>query len=113
MQDDYITSEVVSEHLLGMLGVAVEYPFDESTAVYKKSDMMFALVAEDKLPVRLSVRCDPQLSKILQEKYESVMPGDRLDKKYWITIVLSGQIAWDDIVGLITHSYNLVSASSD
>ena len=70
---------------------------------------MFALISEGKNPVNLSLKCDPELSKILREKYEEVMPGYHLNKKHWNTIVLSGQLDWEEIQGLISHSYQLVS----
>lgn len=70
---------------------------------------MFALIAEGKEPIRLSLKCDPQLSTVLREKYETVLPGYHLSKKHWNTIILTGQLPWDDIKGLILHSYNLVA----
>ncbi|HET7673152.1 MAG TPA: MmcQ/YjbR family DNA-binding protein [Candidatus Saccharimonadales bacterium] len=70
---------------------------------------MFALIAEGSDPVRLSLKCDPKLSELLREKYESVMPGYHLNKKHWNTLVLSGQLPWEEIQALILHSYNLVA----
>lgn len=72
------------------------------------SGKMFALIAEGKNPVRLSLKCDPLLAETLRAKYESVMPGYHLNKKHWNTIVLSGQIGQEEIFGLINHSYDLV-----
>lgn len=69
---------------------------------------MFALIQEGKEPLRLSLKCDPLLAETLREKYESVMPGYHLNKKHWNTIVLSGQLPWEEIKGLIRHSYDLV-----
>ena len=89
-----------------------EYPFGEEVAVYKTNDKMFALLAEGSNPVRISLKCDPQLSEVLREKYESVMPGYHLNKKHWNTIVLSGQLPWEDIQGFIRHSYDLVTGKS-
>ncbi|MBI3624059.1 MmcQ/YjbR family DNA-binding protein, partial [Candidatus Saccharibacteria bacterium] len=34
--------------------------------------------------------------------------GYHLNKKHWNTIVLSGQLPWDEIQALIRHSYDLV-----
>jgi predicted DNA-binding protein (MmcQ/YjbR family) len=87
----------------------LDYPFGEGVAVYKVGDKMFALISEGKEPVRLSLKADPALSKLLREKYIEVMPGYHLNKKHWNTIVLSGQLDWEDIKGLIRHSYNLVA----
>jgi predicted DNA-binding protein (MmcQ/YjbR family) len=39
------------------------------------------------------------------------MPGDHLNKKHWNTLVLSGQLEWGEVQGLIRHSYELVAGS--
>lgn len=98
----------VEEYVLSMPNAWLDYPFGEGVAVYKIGDKMFALISEGKTPVNLSLKCDPVLSKVLREKYESVMPGYHLNKKHWNTLVLSGQLSWDEVKDLIRHSYNLV-----
>ncbi len=98
----------VEAFMLSMPNAKLDYPFGEDVAVYKVKDKMFALIAEGTEPLRISLKCDPRLSTILKEKYESVMPGYHLNKKHWITIVLSGQLPWEEIEGLIRHSYQLV-----
>lgn len=99
----------VEDYVLSMPNAVREYPFGEGVAVYKVDDKMFALMDEKKEPVNLSLKCDPQLSQVLREKYESVMPGYHLNKKHWNTLILSGQLAWDEVQDLIRHSYNLVA----
>lgn len=101
--------KTVEDYVLSMPGARLDYPFGEGTAVYKTGDKMFALIAEGKAPVRLSLKCDPELSKVLREKYEEVMPGYHLNKKHWNTLVLSGQLSWPEVQGLIRHSYDLVA----
>lgn len=105
-----ITHKEVEEYLLSMPNTRLDYPFGEGVAVYKTSgDKMYALVQEGSSPVRLSLKCDPLLSKTLRERYESVMPGYHLNKKHWNTILLTGQLSWEEIQDLIRLSYNLVS----
>jgi len=104
--------KTVEDYVLSMPDAHLDYPFGEGVAVYKVGDKMFALIAEGKSPVNISLKCDPQLSAVLREKYESVMPGYHLNKKHWNTIVLSGQLSWDEVQDLIRHSYLLVSGES-
>jgi len=106
-----ITHKEVENYLLSMPNAKLDYPFGEDVAVYKVSDKMFALVKEGSDPVRISLKCDPLLSQRLREKYESVMPGYHLSKKHWNTILLTGQLEWEDVQGLIRHSYQLVSGA--
>lgn len=101
--------KTVEDYILSMPNARLDYPFGKDVAVYKVEDKMFALIAEDKQPVRLSLKCDPELSKVLREKYEEVMPGYHLNKKHWNTLVLSGQLEWEEVQGLIRHSYQLVT----
>jgi predicted DNA-binding protein (MmcQ/YjbR family) len=101
--------KTVEEYVLSMPNAKLDYPFGEEVAVYKVNDKMFALIQEGKTPVRISLKCDPELSKVLREKYEEVMEGYHLNKKHWNTIILTGQLSWDDIKALIRHSYDLVA----
>jgi predicted DNA-binding protein (MmcQ/YjbR family) len=101
--------KTVEEYILSMPNARLDYPFGEGVAVYKVNDKMFALISEEKEPVNLSLKCDPQLSSVLREKYETVMPGYHLNKKHWNTIVLTGQLPWEEVQALVRHSYDLVT----
>lgn len=113
--------KTVEEYILSMPNARLDYPFGEGVAVYKvghgakgkgQSDgKMFAIISEDKKPLQISLKCDPQLAITLREKYETVLEGYHLNKKHWNTIILSGQLPWEEIQGLILHSYNLVSSN--
>lgn len=100
--------KLVEEYILSMQGAKLDYPFGEDVAVYKVKDKMFALIQEGKDPVRISLKCDPLLAETLRNKYDTVMAGYHLNKKHWNTIVLTGQLEWEEIQGLIRHSYDLV-----
>lgn len=101
--------KTVEDYILSFEGAVREYPFGEGVAVYKAHDKMFALIAEGTDPLRLSVKGDPQLNTLLREKYETVMPGYHLNKKHWNSIVLTGQLTWEEIQDLIRHSYILIT----
>jgi predicted DNA-binding protein (MmcQ/YjbR family) len=108
-----MTHKQVEDYILSMPNAKLDYPFGEDVAVYKVKDKMFALIVEKKLPVRLSLKCDPQLATLLREKYDTVMPGYHLNKKHWNTIVLTGQLPWEEVQGLIRHSYDLVAGNNN
>ena len=94
-----------------MPNAKLDYPFGEDVAVYKAKDKMFALIREKKIPVQLSLKCDPLLAETLRAKYDTVMPGYHLNKKHWNTIVLTGQLPWEEVQGLIRLSYDLATKS--
>lgn len=104
--------KTVEKYLLSLPEAKLDYPFGEQAAVYKVNDKMFAIIREGKNPVQLSLKCDPILAETLRAKYETVLPGYHLNKKHWNTILLTGQLPWEEIQGLITLSYNLVSGKS-
>ncbi|MBR0480074.1 MmcQ/YjbR family DNA-binding protein [Candidatus Saccharibacteria bacterium] len=56
----------------------------------------------------LEVRCDEKLSKLLKEKYESVMES-RYFGRGGIEIVPAGQLKADEIEDLVRLSYNLTA----
>jgi predicted DNA-binding protein (MmcQ/YjbR family) len=103
--------KTVEEYVLSMPNAKLDYPFGEGVAVYKAQDKMFALIAEKTDPLRLSLKCDPQLAVVLRDKYETVLEGYHLNKKHWNTIILTGQLPWEEIQGLIRHSYDLVTGA--
>jgi predicted DNA-binding protein (MmcQ/YjbR family) len=107
--------KVVEEYVLSMPNARLDYPFGKGVAVYKVGQAddakMFALISEGKQPVQISLKCDPLLAETLREKYESVQPGYHLNKKHWNTIVLTGQLEWEEVQDLIRHSYDLVAKS--
>lgn len=101
--------KTVEDYILNLPNARLDYPFGKGVAVYRAGEKMFALIQEGKQPVRLSLKCDPALSKVLREKYEEVMPGYHLNKKHWNTLILSGQLSWPEVQELIRHSYQLVA----
>ncbi len=101
--------KTVEEYILSMPSAVLDYPFGKDVAVYKAGDKMFALIAEGVDPVRISLKGDPQLNVLLREKYETVMAGYHLNKKHWNTIVLTGQLEWEEVKDLIRHSYILIT----
>jgi predicted DNA-binding protein (MmcQ/YjbR family) len=103
------THKELEDYILSMPNARLEYPFGEDAAVYKVGEKIFAIIAEKSAPVRVSLKCDPQLAVTLREKYETVVPGHHLNKKHWNTIICTGQLDKDEIFDLVRHSYLLVA----
>jgi predicted DNA-binding protein (MmcQ/YjbR family) len=105
-----MTHASLESFILKLPHARLDYPFGEGTAVYKVGDKMFALIAEKSDPIRISLKCDPQLTQTLRERFETVVPGYHLNKKHWNTIICSGQLGEDEVRDLIVHSYHLVAS---
>lgn len=110
-----MTHKELEEYLLSFPNSWLDFPFGEETSVYKVGHKetgegkMFALIANDSKPLRVSLKCDPQLAEVLREKYETVVAGYHLNKKHWNTIICSGQLSDDEIKDFARLSYNLVA----
>ena len=114
-----MTHKEFESFLLKFPDTWLDFPFGEGTSVYKVGDKasgedkLFAIIADNSKPLRVSLKCDPQLAATLREKYESVLPGYHLNKKHWNTIVCSGQLDNDELFDLARLSYNLVAKNVD
>ncbi|MGH7218444.1 MAG: MmcQ/YjbR family DNA-binding protein [Candidatus Microsaccharimonas sp.] len=110
-----MTHKEFEEYLLSFPNTWLDFPFGEGTSVYKVGNKeandgkLFALIADGSKPLRISLKCDPQLAENLREKYESVLPGYHLSKKHWNTILYTGQLSDDEIKDLARLSYRLVT----
>jgi predicted DNA-binding protein (MmcQ/YjbR family) len=104
------THKEIEEYILTMPNSRLDYPFGETTAVYRTAnDKMFALIAEGSSPIRISLKGDPLLNVTLRERYESILPGYHLNKKHWNTVLVTGQLTDQELKDLIRHSFELVS----
>ncbi|MDO4220277.1 MAG: MmcQ/YjbR family DNA-binding protein [Candidatus Saccharibacteria bacterium] len=72
--------------------------------IFLRGETIFALFEPGKEPLRMQVRCDRELSKTLQERYESVMESRALGRN-GIEIICSGQLTHDEVIDLVRHGY--------
>ena len=100
--------EAIREYCLSKKGAEEDYPFDEVTLVIKVAGKMFVLVSLDSIPLQLNLKCDPEKAVELREQYENVIPGWHMNKKYWNTVIIDGNIRWDELKDWIDHSYDEV-----
>ncbi len=109
-----MTHTELEAYILSFPDSWLDWPFGEDVAVYKVGHdndgkgKLFALIAMNSQPLRVSLKCDPQLAETLREQYESVLPGHHLNKKHWNTIICSGQLDDEQVKDLVRHSYQLV-----
>ena len=111
-----MTLQEIHEYLLSFSETWLDFPFGQEVSVYKighsenGKGKMFALIAENSKPIRISLKCDPILAEKLRQTYETVLPGYHLSKKHWNTILVTGQIPDDELKDFMRLSYDLVNA---
>ena len=93
---------------LSQPGAIEDFPFGPETSVFKVAGRMFALSALDRPPLRVSLKCEPDLAVSLRDSYAAIRPGYHLNKRHWNTITLDGSLPDQFVRDLIEDSYDLV-----
>jgi predicted DNA-binding protein (MmcQ/YjbR family) len=102
--------EAISELASGFAGVVEDQPFGPSVDVLKVGGKIFAILSPESVPEAISLKCDPDLAIELRLQFAAVNPGYHLNKRHWNTVHLDGTIPDDDVVQMVTHSYQQVVA---
>ena len=102
--------EPLRAYLLSRPGAVEDYPFGPQPLVVKVGGKIFALVAADSTPLRISLKCEPAHAQFLRDTFPAVQPGYHLNKEHWNTVVLDGSIPEEGIRAMIDESYRLVVA---
>lgn len=102
--------EAISDFASAMAGVVEEQPFGPSVDVLKVGGKIFAILSPESSPEAISLKCDPDLAIELRLRYAAVIPGYHLNKRLWNTVHLDGTIPDDEILQMVTHSYDQVVA---
>ena len=103
--------ETLRRYCLSKAGVTEGMPFGDGILVFKAGNKMFALFALDDVPLRINLKCDPELALQLREKYDAVLPGYHMNKQHWNTVVLDGTIPSNEVLLWIDNSYTLIIES--
>jgi predicted DNA-binding protein (MmcQ/YjbR family) len=77
--------------------------------LYKVMGKMFAILTTNKIE-SVILKCDPHLAEILREQYSGVGHRSHLDRRFWISVALDGDVPPEEIERLVAHSYDLVCA---
>ena len=98
------------EYCISKKGVTEGMPFDDQVLVFKVMCKMFALTDLDQFK-SINLKCDPDKTLELREKYPAVQPGYHMNKQHWNTVTMDGSIADPMIKQWIDDSHNLVVAT--
>ena len=79
--------------------------------MFKVGGKMFALSALESRPLKVSVKCEPELARALRASYPAVQPGYHLNKRHWNTITADGTLPDKLVRDMVEDSYDLVVAA--
>jgi predicted DNA-binding protein (MmcQ/YjbR family) len=107
-----MTADELRSTCLALAGAVEERPFrDPDVTVFKTGGKIFAITRLDGSPLRVSVKCDPDLAQQLRLTYPAITPGYHLNKRHWNTIALDGSLPEQMVRELIEDSYALIVAA--
>jgi predicted DNA-binding protein (MmcQ/YjbR family) len=73
---------------------------------------MFALAALQRKPLKVSVKCEPELGIELRGTYDEIEPGYHLNKRHWLTVTCGGEATDELVRELVAGSYDLVAGAA-
>lgn len=100
--------EELYDYCISIPKVEPTFPFDEVTLVMKLMGKMIALIPLDAEVKSISLKCDPDKAIELREQYSSVKAAFHMNKRYWNSIELSGDMPDEEIKQWIHHSIDEV-----
>lgn len=101
--------ESFREYCLAKPAVSEEFPFDETTLVFKVKGKMFALT-DVEADFSITLKSDPERAISLREEHPAIRPAWHMNKTHWINILVDGSLEDAFIKNCIDHSYELVKA---
>jgi len=99
--------EELRDFCLSFKGTTEDFPFDETTLVFKVAGKIFLITGIGSYE-SVTLKCDPGKAIELREQYPNVLPGYHMSKKHWNTVILEGMLTDCQLKEWITESYNLV-----
>ncbi|MFC9324487.1 MmcQ/YjbR family DNA-binding protein [Kitasatospora sp. NPDC057015] len=93
---------------LALNGAEETFPFGPETSVFKVGGKIFALSALDARPLKVSLKCDPEVAVRLRGTYPAITAGWHLNKRHWNTVVLDGTVPDALLREMIEDSYDLI-----
>lgn len=94
-------------HCLAKKGVTEEFPFDNSTLVFKVMGKMFALTDVEEFS-GVNLKVVPEEGAALRDQYSFIQGAYHMNKKHWITVATAEAIPDKLFKKLIDDSYALV-----
>ncbi len=108
-----VTAAALRKLCLGFPGAYEDFPFGPNASVFKVEGKMFAISLLGEVPLKVSLKCEPELAEQLRGSYpDAVTPGYHLNKRHWNTVLCDGCSVSDALVrDMVEDSYDLIVAA--
>ena len=103
--------ESLRDFCLSLPACTEDFPFDESTLVFRVGNKIFLLTDVDE-GQSFNAKCDPERAIELRELHpDAILPGYHMNKKHWNTVLLHADLDEHLLREMIRHSYELIRNS--
>lgn len=105
------------KYCLSFRGVHEKMPFDKATSEYDRNLLVFCVADKWFCFVNIDVfdfcnlKCRPEHTEDLRDKYEGIRPGYHMNKRHWISVYFDSDVPDETIKELVKQSYDIVVAS--
>ncbi len=87
-------------------------PFSEKFLAFKVRGKIFAVLYIEESPVKITFKADPGQSRLLRERYPSVVsPARYFHERYWNILTCDGTVPDDEVTARLDTSYDIVVES--
>jgi predicted DNA-binding protein (MmcQ/YjbR family) len=106
-----VTANALRKLCLGFPGASETFPFGPEHSVFKVEGKLFAISALGGSPLRVSLKCEPELAEQLRAAHAAIAPGYHLNKRHWNTVTLDGSVSDAMVRDMVEDSYDLIVAA--
>jgi predicted DNA-binding protein (MmcQ/YjbR family) len=93
-------------------GAYEDFPFGPESSVFKVEGKLFAISALAASPLKVSLKCEPELAEELRGSYpDAIAPGYHLNKRHWNTVLCDGSLPDEMVRDMVEDSYDLIVAA--
>ena len=100
--------EELYDYCMAIPGVEATFPFDDVTLVMKLMGKMIALIPLDAEVKSISLKCDPDEAVELRKQYNTLQAAFNMQKKFWNSSALLGDMPDEEVKRWIHHSIDEV-----
>lgn len=96
--------ETIREYCLQMPLATEDFPFDETTLVFRVLGKIFAMIDLENTEWFV-LKCEPEFAIDLRDEHPEITGAYHMNKKHWNQINLFGGLSDELICSMIRHSY--------
>lgn len=106
------TREEAIAACLELPGAYEDYPFHDgnwTTMRHRDNQKIFAVIFARQGHIWVNVKAEPMQGDFWRRAFSAVVPAYHMNKEHWISIILDGTMADEDIGRLIEDSFALTA----